>query len=364
MRHTQNGTVLSLLICLLGSVSVAQQSKVAPTTATTKTVAVRQVPLLGTEDGLAVIAAALDSRNYISSKADCSHLVHDIYERAGFSYTYVPSTDIYAGTAEFHRVTHPQPGDLIAWPGHVGIVVSPTRHTFYSSLNSGLGVESYDSDYWKQRGRPHFLRYMKEASTVQTGSTKAPVLKSTSLETRTPSGTLEVNDADDAPAPAAPQKLEPVQFPRLLVVDSARPTTEDVTETVTNAVGHAADNLKGRNIFAQPQTLVVLRSIQVEKVKLKGSTGWADISTTESASLVGGQSNLKKRQQKQRWILRRRDGQSWDLVPPQGTVYLNQDDAVKLMSQQLAAMTSEESSDMRQKAQLAAVLGALLQVKN
>ena len=212
MRHTQNGAALLLLICLLGSVSAAQQSKVAPPKATTKTVAVRQMSLLGTEDGLAVIAAALDSRDYVSSKADCSHLVHDIYERAGFSYTYVPSTDLYSGTAEFRRVTHPQAGDVIAWPGHVGIVVSPTRHTFYSSLNSGLGVESCDSDYWNQRGRPHFLRYVKEASTVQASSTKAPVLKSTSLEKRTPSGTLEVNDADDAPAPATPQQLEPVQF--------------------------------------------------------------------------------------------------------------------------------------------------------
>jgi hypothetical protein len=345
--------------------SAAQQSKVAPATSTTKTVAAPQIPLLGAEDGLAVIAAALDFRNRASDKADCSHLVHDIYERAGFSYAYVPSTDLYSGTADFRRVTHPQPGDLIAWPGHVGIVVSSARHTFYSSLNSGLGVESYDSDYWKQRGRPHFLRYVKEASTVQTASTKTPTLKSTSLETKTPSGAMEVNDADDAPAAATPQKPDPIQFPRLLVVDSARPTADDVTETVTAALSHVAESLKGRNIFVQPQTLVVLRKIQVEKVKIKGATGWADIATTESASLAGAQSNLKKRQQKQRWILRRRDAQSWDIVPPQGTVYLNHDDAVRLLAQQLAAMTAEESSsDAHQKAQVAALLGSLLQVKD
>jgi hypothetical protein len=174
-----------------------------------------------------------------------------------------------------------------------------------------------------------------------------------------------VNDADDAPAPAVPQKPEPIQFPRLLVVDSARPTADDITETITAALSLLAESLKGRNIFVQPQTLVVLRKIQVEKVKIKGSTGWADIATTESASLADGQSNLKKRQQKQRWILRRRDAQSWDIVPPQGTVYLNQDDAIRLLAQQLAAMTTEESSsDARQKAQLAALLGSLLQVKN
>ena len=53
--------------------------------------------LLAADDGLAVIAAALDARNYVSSKADCSHLVHDVYERAGFTYTYVPSNDLYGG---------------------------------------------------------------------------------------------------------------------------------------------------------------------------------------------------------------------------------------------------------------------------
>jgi hypothetical protein len=228
-------------------------------------------------------------------------------------------------------------------------------------------VESYDSDYWKRRGHPRFLRYVKETATAVASNAKTPALKTTSLETKTPSGALEVNDADDppVPTPSAPVKLEPVQFPRLLVVDSAKPTAGEVSETVTNALGKAAENMKGHNIFQQPQTFVVLRDIRVEKVKLKGATGWAEVSTTESASLASGQSNLKKRQQKQRWILRRRDTESWDVVPPQGTVYLNQDDAVRLMSQQLATMTAENSAgDVKQKAQLAMVLGALLQVKD
>ena len=68
---------------------------------------------------------------------------------------------------------------------------------------------------------------------------------------------------------------------------------------------------------------------------------------------------MKKRQEKQRWMLHRRDAQNWELVPPQGTIYLDQDDAVRLMAQQLAAMTAEDSPVMlRQKAQLAALLGS------
>jgi hypothetical protein len=36
------------------------------------------------DDGLAVIAAALDSRVHPRTKRDCSELVHAIYDRAGF----------------------------------------------------------------------------------------------------------------------------------------------------------------------------------------------------------------------------------------------------------------------------------------
>src|ERR1700687_821217 len=49
------------------------------------------------DDGLAVIAAALDSRIHLDREPDCSHLVHAIYGRAGFPYSYAPSSDLYGG---------------------------------------------------------------------------------------------------------------------------------------------------------------------------------------------------------------------------------------------------------------------------
>jgi NlpC/P60 family len=113
------------------------------------------------DDGLAVIAAALDSRIHVGAEPDCSHLVHAIYSRAGFSYTYAPSSDLYVGTREFQRVTRPQPGDLVVWRGHAGIVVNPAQHVFFSALRSGLGTDVYDAPYWKSRGRVRFYRYIK-----------------------------------------------------------------------------------------------------------------------------------------------------------------------------------------------------------
>lgn len=90
---------------------------------------------------------------------DCSHLVHDIYVRAGFPYEYATSRDLYDGVDSFRRVRTPLPGDIIVWRGHVGIVIDPDTHQFLSALRSGVKVSEYDTNYWKMRGHPRFYRY-------------------------------------------------------------------------------------------------------------------------------------------------------------------------------------------------------------
>jgi hypothetical protein len=97
------------------------------------------------------------------TELDCSHFVQYLYEQAGLYYGYAPSRTLYDGMDGFKRITHPKPGDLIVWRGHVGIVVDPEETTFLSALRSGVKVASYQSHYWKRRGRPHFLRYVGPA---------------------------------------------------------------------------------------------------------------------------------------------------------------------------------------------------------
>ena len=116
---------------------------------------------LNEEDRLSLMAAALDARLRRDSEQDCSHLVHAIYEQAGFSYNYAPSDDLYAGIEGFRRVKQPLPGDLVVWRGHAGIVIKPSQHIFFSFLTSGPGTDDYQSRYWKKRGRPRFYRYIK-----------------------------------------------------------------------------------------------------------------------------------------------------------------------------------------------------------
>jgi hypothetical protein len=123
--------------------------------------------LVSSDQGLAIIGAALESRKSTDTNADCSTLVHAIYERAGFAYSYSNSSALYRGIKEFRRVLHPQPGDLVVWRGHVGIVISPVQHSFFSAMRSGRGIEFYDSPYWQARGRARFFRYLKAASRTQ-----------------------------------------------------------------------------------------------------------------------------------------------------------------------------------------------------
>jgi hypothetical protein len=76
------------------------------------------------------------------------------------TYTRAPTTS--NGVEGFRRVFHPQIGDLIVWHGHVGIVVRPSRHVFFSFLSAGPGTDNYRSAYWIGRGEARFYRYVKK----------------------------------------------------------------------------------------------------------------------------------------------------------------------------------------------------------
>jgi hypothetical protein len=128
------------------------------------------------DDGLAVIVAALDSRIHLRAQRDCSHLVHAVYAHAGFPYRYVDSSDLYVGIPDFERVAHPQPGDLVVWPGHVGIVINPSEKVFFSAMRSGPGIDAFDAPYWKHREPARFYRYVKRGSVQNASKARDRVL--------------------------------------------------------------------------------------------------------------------------------------------------------------------------------------------
>jgi len=104
-----------------------------------------------------VLNSALEMRR---TSMDCSHLVHSLYQQSGLNYVYADSRKLFEGVEAFQRVSEPQPGDLIVWQGHVGIVVDPEQHSFVSALRTGVKVSSYDSRYWRRRGQPRFFHYV------------------------------------------------------------------------------------------------------------------------------------------------------------------------------------------------------------
>ena len=94
--------VAAMLCCVGLHVSSAQKGyrQGGNSTATLKGKDANQTrdtdPSPSSDRRLSVIAAALDGRLRLQS-GDCSHLVHAIYERAGFPYRYASSSDLYAG---------------------------------------------------------------------------------------------------------------------------------------------------------------------------------------------------------------------------------------------------------------------------
>ncbi len=131
MRSRRNGAFLFLVLCTVAGATAQQtrdaSAKTHPSSSTDASQPAQPLTsaTLTGEEGLAVLGAALKSHPRPSLKSDCSHLVHAIYERAGFPYAYASSTGLYRGIAEFRRVFRPQPGDLVVWPGHVGVAVNP-----------------------------------------------------------------------------------------------------------------------------------------------------------------------------------------------------------------------------------------------
>ena len=393
MRFHAKGALLLLLFCLAGiPAASAQQKQGGPTGAYRgsredpgphNTSAFRP---LTPDEGLAILGAALDSRHHPVSTSDCSHLVHALYERAGFHYAYAPSWDLYLGIDEFQRVANPQPGDLAVWRGHAGIVVNPVQHSFFSLLNSGPGVDSYDAPYWRHRGRPHFFRYIKVApSGALPGSLRTASLNPTpskdagphqpAVEDIVPDASEATSGETRSSARSAASHLASSQtvnitIPDVLVgvpvVHFSHPRPDQVEAAFLQACADSEEILRARDLFRSPQSLIVFDHFAVTKAHIAGNQGWAEVQIDKLVSLTDGKAEVRKHSERlfQRWPLIRRDKTSWELTPPRSTIYLPQQIAARILARQLAQLTEDRpdsTTKPQQKAELARLLNSLLQ---
>jgi len=316
------------------------------------------------DEGLAILGAALDSRRHAVSTSDCSHLVHALYERAGFPYEYAPSSDLYAGIDEFRRVTNPQPGDLAVWRGHAGVVVNPIQHSFFSLLRAGPGVDSYDSPYWKRRGRPRFFRYVNATqSGALSGSLRTASLNPV-VEGRLSDESEESSSETRSSTQLAAKQIANATIPSVPVVHSTHPKPDQVEAAFLQLCTDSEESLRGQDLFKSAQPVIVFDRFAVSKVHIAGNQGWAEVEIDELVSLRGGTAEVRKRSQRQRWPLIRRDKISWELTAPRGTIYVPQRIAARVMSHQLAELTEDNPGNAarpQEKAELARVLDVLLQ---
>ena len=380
MRSRTDGVFLLFLVLCTAAAATAQQTRdaSAPTHPTTSINASQHAqpltsPTLTGEEGLVVLGAALKSHSRSGLKSDCSHLVHAIYERAGFPYSYVSSADLYTGIAEFRRVRRPQSGDLVVWPGHVGVVVNPAQSSFFSALRSGQGVESYDSAYWKERGRPHFFRYVKKApATVQVASSRTANLKPNVMASPGPGPLIPrnagTNAAEEAEAVLSPRRVETspasVAVASIQLLNSKRPKPADVSAALEKNFSETGEALQGENLLKLSRRVVVFDQVKVERVRLKREQGWADIVINGAFSLPRQDANSKKHTERQRWLLRRGPHDTWELALPPQVTYVSNGFAVRLLVHQLAALTEDASGrpdSTDAKMELAHLLSALLQ---
>ncbi len=350
-----------LLALMAAPLSYAQRSETGNTLAGRRVETVQSsspARLLDLDDGLAVIGAAMEMAHHRPLREDCSHFVHAIYDHAGFPYSYQNSVALYYGTGDFQRVTRPQPGDLIVWRGHMGIMVNPAQHSFFSSLRTGFGVENYDTRYWRRRGRPRFYRYVKTASPA--GLTLASAKTSSSSETEPAEIPTQPPTPALAPAGPADPPQEETNLP--VVVSAERATPEALRQALEERFSEANTRFDHTDLLKATKPVVIVEKFQIKKVHVKHDQGWAEVRLNEPSSLADGQANLQRRSEKQRWPLYR-NGKQWQLELPTDAIYVPKDTAVRLLAHELAAMTAgraQATERTEQEAQLARLLDRLL----
>jgi hypothetical protein len=348
--------------------------------------------LLSPEEGRAIVNAALEQGQPERGAQDCSHLVHQAYLDVGFAYPYASSFELYTGNENFVRVSQPHPGDLIVWPGHVGIVVEPLEHSFYSLVSTGLELQNYQGPYWRSRGKPRFYRYKVESGEILT-AVQLPASKRTLNSRKTHESALVIEEREvtedatsrrslktasdrgragnDPPAsPAVAAASGATNVPESMIVTSGNkpPTKEEVSRSIGELSKACGNVLRADNPSKLLVPVVIFERLQVQRLEIKRDHGWARLQIDSRATIAGGATEYKRRREKVSWELRR-TANGWEAIRPTDRSYVPQDVAVRNLAGQLAQLSSADGAAahdetvLRQESQLASLLSGLLENK-
>jgi NlpC/P60 family len=345
------------------------------------------VRLVSAQQGRKIAAAALGQDESVRATQDCSHLVHQIYSVAGYEYPYASSFDLYAGHGNFRRVRHAQAGDLITWPGHVGIVLDPRQHSFYSLVRSGLQAEDYLGPYWRSRGTPRFYRYVVDSGSdvISAKATRPAPPSNNSPSRRSSTATTEVRAEAEKTNPQQPTEAttrskviaarlapasltvaEPIPSKILITPEQRRPTEAEAFDGISELGDAAASLLRSAQPLNVKTPVVIVDDLRIERVETKRDKGWAHLQIDSHVRIAAEGADFKRKREKVRWELRR-DASGWVAIAPAERAYVGRDAAVRALAAQLAEMAQSEAAAQHdetvigQEARIANLLSALLE---
>ncbi len=376
-------------VCLMANMSAQAQVATSIRASASDTTS----RLVNAEEGLSIAQAAREQTEFGNGTLDCSHVVHQIYLNAGLEYPYASSFDIYAGDENFQRVGNPQAGDLIVWPGHLGIVLDVAEHSFYSLVSTGLQAQNYEEGYWKLRGKPRFYRYKiggaditsaagtqasgQRVSNLATPSRTTAVVVGPSSAGSSTSNLLPKTVSARTPMiygpPAPPLAVPPatafvVPSSIMITAGNKSPTRNEVAEGISELSSAAGGVLRTDEPLRISLPVLIVEHFTVERVDTKHEHGWVHMQIDSKVSIAGGAAHVKRRRENVRWELRR-TGSGWEAVAPSDRTFVPQDVAVKNLAAQLARLTGSEAPAthqgivLRQESQLANLLSVLLESK-
>jgi hypothetical protein len=331
-RSSVGGIVVSLLAACL---STPTASQVIPGGS--------RLRLVSPEEGETIVQAAWELRRGLLPKPDCSHFVHAIYAQAGFDYKYAPAADIFDGIDSFQRVTKPQPGDLVVWQGHVGVVVDATEHSFYSSVLSGFAIEDYRSNYWLGRGEPRFYRYVIDdahaAQPLARSYLKQPLPRPNPQPDSTSKDSLADLDGGLPAGGAVAMASSDIEIRDVIFVSQRKkPSKDEVLAAIIRSVDANGQRLlRNPSLDSQP-SIAIAEQFTVNGLNIKDNAGWADLKVKRTASIQYGKADLNESTDSWRVRLNRRE-QGWTVLVPQDRIYLRRDLAVMALTSHLARVS-------------------------
>jgi NlpC/P60 family len=324
------------------------------------------------EEGQAIVQATLLHRAQFRDKPDCSHFVHDVYAEAGLDYDYAPTNDIFEGIGPFQRVQKPQPGDVIVWRGHAGIVIDPEERSFYSSVVSGFSIHNYTSSYWASRGPHRFYRYkindLQSAHLLTSVAYHGPSLAlanppAAHEELLLTNGkgskqnyvaeavsTLEIGTGrDSVPADHRGADLVPVS-------SSRKPGKEEIGLAVTEFTESNAQELLQAAALNGP--LEIIDGFEVAKIETQGDFGWVEVKVKKIAFFADGKMKPAHSVEKIRLSLARQ-AKGWAVLDTANRTYVLRPAAVTVITSRLALL-ARASAGAQQLKPLTQALGILL----